>query len=297
MRDILIVTGLTGAGKSLLSVEYAQNFRNAHIINADASQLYNELKILTAFPSESAQNKVPHHLFGILSPQEKTSVAEWMNLADDTVNSLPNDANIIICGGTGFYIDAFLHGIAEIPPVPRDFRAKVQQKFQQLGSVAFYKELLKLDPDTNLHPNNTQRILRAYEVAAFTGKTLRHWWNCQPKRNIRAKILVILPSRDVLRSLCEVRIMRMLDNGLIDEICDFSKRYPNYSGGLCSAIGYKEAVLLSRSKISKNEFLNLVLTRTVQYAKRQSTWFRNRFPDAHFVENLNSGKFLLTQKY
>lgn len=296
MNDILIVTGLTGAGKSLLSVEYARKCRNAHIINADASQLYNELKILTAFPSEEDRNKVPHHLFGILSPQEKTSVAEWMNLVDNTVDSLPDDANIIICGGTGFYIDAFLHGIAEIPSVPADFRTEVQRKFQQLGSLAFYKELLKLDPDTTLHPNNTQRVLRAYEVVAFTGKSLHHWWNCQPKQNINAKMLVILPSRENLRRQCEIRIRHMLSDGLVDEVRDFSDRYPNYSGGLCSAIGYKEAMLLAFSKISEDEFLNLVLTHTMQYAKRQSTWFRNRFPDALFVENTNAGKLLLEPK-
>lgn len=293
MRDICIITGLTGSGKSALSVDYAKKCENVHIINADASQLYDELKILTAFPKKDEMDNIPHHLFGVLLPLKKPSVAEWVNMADDTIASLSSNAKVILCGGTGFYLDAFLHGIAEIPSIPNDFRLMVQQKFNQLGRDAFFAELQKIDPDTTLHPNNTQRVLRAYEVVAFTGKPLQYWWNSSPKRNIKAKMLVIIPPRSELRRRCEIRINRMLSDGLIDEVQDFISRYPDYSGGLCSAIGYREAVSVVQKKISENEFRSSVLTRTMQYAKRQSTWFRNKFPEAYFVEDTKEGKSFL----
>lgn len=295
MRKILIITGVTGSGKSALAMSYARMLqRNTEIINADASQLYSELKILTAFPNQEDVNEIPHHLFGILSPTEATSAAEWVDLVDDTLGKMPPNKAAIICGGTGFYIDALIHGIAKIPDIPQQVRNEVRQKFDKLGREIFYEELLKLDPQTKLHPNNTQRVLRAYEVAAYTGKTMQQWWDGQETQHRDISMLVVLPERKVLAQRCRTRLQTMLSDGLCDEVSDFVRRYPGYSGPLCSAIGYHEALSLANQKIPVSNFIDITLTHTMQYAKRQSTWFRNRFSQAKFVRNADEGMELLS---
>lgn len=295
MRKVLIITGVTGSGKSSLAMSYARMLQGqAGIINADASQLYNELKILTAYPNQEDMDEVPHHLFGILSPNETAAAGQWVDWADETLSKMPMEQTAVICGGTGFYIDALIHGIAKIPEIPPEVRSEIRQKFDKLGRTVFYEELLKLDPQTKLHPNNTQRVLRAYEVAAYTGKTMQQWWDSQEAQYRDISMIVVLPERKVLAQRCRTRLQTMLADGLCDEIADFAQRYPGYSGPLCSAVGYHEALSLVNKKIPVSNFIDITLTHTMQYAKRQSTWFRNRFSQAKFVQSANEGVEMLS---
>jgi tRNA dimethylallyltransferase len=287
----VVIAGPTASGKSDLAVKCVRHLREAYgveseIINADSVQLYNELKILTAYPSDEQLKSAPHRLYGILSPYENSSVAAWLDLAEKEIDRLRDEnKTAIICGGTGFYISALLNGISNIPKVPQDFRNEVAQKFQQIGRDEFFNLLAALDPEIceTLSKNDTQRILRAYEVAAYSGKPLSNWRKEEGKPGRQASSIVLLPPREKLNERCSARIEKMAKAGVVDEIKDFVKKYPNYDGPLRSVLGYREIVSFLNNEISLAESLRLTLIKTRQYAKRQSTWFRNQMKTSVIV--------------
>ncbi|MDR0677878.1 MAG: tRNA (adenosine(37)-N6)-dimethylallyltransferase MiaA [Holosporaceae bacterium] len=276
----LVVAGLTASGKSFLAEKCAQQLKDrwgiiAEIINADSIQLYNELKTLTAYPVDT--QSIAHHLYGILSPNEVSSAAFWRKLAIQKINELRQEGKIaIICGGTGFYIGALINGISDIPQIPQVFRKQTKEKFQILGRERFFDQLSKLDPELckTLHKNNTQRILRAYEVAAFTGKSISEWWKNDGEKSLNGSIITLLPPRDKLGERCRARVKSMIEAGGVGEVEDFLRRYPDYKGPLQKVIGYEEIISFLKGNISLDECMNLMYIKTMQYAKRQSVWFR-----------------------
>ena len=185
----------------------------------------------------------------------------------------------IVCGGTSFYIDALIDGLAEIPVIPDDFRSEISMQLHTMGRQAFFEQLQKLDPELGriLHPNDTQRILRASEVVQFTGIPLSQWWKKRTSSDFVFHHICIIPQRAVLRERCRLRLERMLDRGVLAEVKEFISCYPQYNGPLKKVIGFNEALEVLKGEISIDEFLEKTLTRTMQYAKRQSTWCRNKW--------------------
>ena len=294
MKDdpIVIIAGPTATGKTRVAIELAKNLDNeAEIINSDSVQLYKDLKILTAFPSESDLKKLPHHLFGILNADEKFSVTSWKNSAEKKIDEIHNKKKIpIICGGTGFYINSIINGISEIPEIPASYRKTVQEKFALMGREKFFEELCKMDKEIqfNLHPNNTQRILRAYEVVSFTKKPLSFWWkskNEKPKYSNIKSFIIIPEKKSDHNELILNRINEMINNGAIDEVDDFLKIYPEYDGPLTKVIGFYEIKSFLQNKISEEQLIEHMFIKTRQYAKRQSTWFRNKMENAIFIKS------------
>lgn len=290
MLPVFVVAGPTASGKTVFSIELAEKFREkeicCEIINADSIQLYNELKILTAFPNSKEMSRVPHHLFGILEPFEMYSVGKWKQVAEAKIDELHKQGKIpILCGGTGFYLNSIIQGIAKIPDVPENYRKEVWERFRKIGREKFMGELLKLDSDNKLNPNNTQRILRAYEVVSFTGKPLSYWWSQGSKSKYNdVKTLVLLPPKEKLWENILKRSIHMVDNGAIEEVQEFLSRYPNYKGPLDRVIGFIEIQDFLERKISKEQLIEHMFIQTRQYAKRQSTWFRNQMSDVMFAE-------------
>ncbi len=294
MLPVFVIAGPTASGKTGFSIKLADKFNEkgigCEIINADSIQLYSDLKILTAFPDSDEVGRVPHRLFGILGPSETYSVAKWRQAAEAEIDKLHSQGKIpILCGGTGFYLKAIIRGISNIPDVPEYHRQEVFEKFQTLGRSKFFEELSKLDPTNKLDINNTQRILRAYEVVTFTGKPLSYWWS-QGNNSKYSNIgkLVLLPPREKLMENIKKRAVQMIDNGAVEEVREFLSRYPNYHGPLDRVIGFAEIRDFLDQKISKEQLAESMFIKTRQYAKRQSTWFRNQMPDATFVEVVSS---------
>lgn len=290
LLPVFIVAGPTASGKTSLAIELAEKFKEKgnrfEIINADSIQLYNELKILTAFPSSDEMSRVSHHLFGVLDPFETYSVGKWKQQAEAKIDELHDQGKIpILCGGTGFYLNSIVNGIATIPDIPESHRKEVFEKFQRVGRAKFMEDLLKLDPGNQLDPNNTQRILRAYEVVSFTEKPLSYWWNQGNNSKYKnIKKLVLLPAKEKLRENILKRAVQMIHTGAVEEVQEFISRYPNYKGPLDRVIGFVEIQDFLNKKISKEKLIDLMFIRTRQYAKRQSTWFRHQMPDALFAE-------------
>ncbi|MDR2724453.1 MAG: tRNA (adenosine(37)-N6)-dimethylallyltransferase MiaA [Holosporaceae bacterium] len=290
--NIVVIAGPTASGKSDLAVRYVHylhdNFNvDAEIINSDSIQLYRELKILTSYPTEDLLRQVRHHLYGVLSPLETSSMSLWLDWTQEKISQLHQQNKIaIICGGTGLYIDALINGISDIPKIPEEFRSEVMNKFQQLGRDRFFKLLVALDPELckTLNKNNTQRILRAYEVASYTGKPLTSWWKGKKIKGRNVFSMLLLPPREKLNRRCLARLKKMMEAGAPEEVKNFIEKYPDYAGPLGNVIGYREIISLLSHKISYMECMQLMYNRTKQYAKRQYTWFRNKLKLTKIIE-------------
>ncbi|GHU13442.1 tRNA dimethylallyltransferase [Alphaproteobacteria bacterium] len=299
---LIFVAGPTASGKSFLAIEIADFLRKnyglgSEIINSDGIQLYDELKILTAFPSDDYLARAKHNMFGVLSPHDSSSVALWLEMATKEIKRVHSEKNVaIICGGTGFYMKALLDGIADIPEIPTEIRNNVRNRFLEVGRDQFFDEFKKMDTESLVNKGDTQRLLRAYEIVLFTGKPLSHWWPAQGRRSSLqddSVAIVLNPEREKLKQVCHNRICSMIKNGAIGEVEDFVKRYGNYSGSLANAVGYREISALLRHEISLPDCIEKMHMRTRQYAKRQSTWFRNQMKGASFFNDFGyASKFL-----
>ena len=172
-----LIAGPTASGKSALALEIARRERGT-IINADAMQVYAGLPILTAQPSLEDRAEIPHELYEVFDPTERSSAGIWLVLAQEAIDrTVKAERTPIVVGGTGLYFKALLEGLAEIPSIPKDLRDAAQKLYTELGPDAFRAELAKLDPASAEHikPNDKQRLIRAYEVALHTGKPIGYW--------------------------------------------------------------------------------------------------------------------------
>ena len=310
----ILIAGLTGSGKNLLSMRLAEVLKKkfqleAEIVNADSVQIYRDLKIIANHPTKSDFFALPHHLYEILAPYENSSAAFWVEKAREIIRKLNAENKIaIICGGTGFYIDALLHDISEIPTIPKEIRETVRLRYEKIGHEKFFDELRALDPvlTEKLHPNNTQRILRAYEVVLHTGKPLSEWWknsknfNALYKKeesNINSETIssfVLIPERSLLKNIIVERTKKMIASGAVEEIEEFIKNFPNYSGPLQKVIGFPEIKSMLNGEINSADCVEKIITKTMQYAKRQSTWFRHQLPEAKILQTFGYNEDLLT---
>jgi tRNA dimethylallyltransferase len=170
---LAVIAGPTASGKSALAISLAQR-TNGVIVNADSAQVYSDLRILSARPSEEEMGRVEHRLFGHRDGAEPCSAADWAAEALATLRHVHADGRLpILVGGTGLYLRTLLDGIAEVPPIAPEIRAEVR-----MAPVADnHRRLGGLDPEAagRLHPNDTTRVSRALEVVLSTGKPLRHW--------------------------------------------------------------------------------------------------------------------------
>ena len=179
-RKLVIISGPTGSGKSKIAIELAKLLKStcncaSEIINADSMQLYNELPILTAQPTKSAFNEIPHHLYSIIPPTTQMNVVEWNQKTCDLIDEmLANSILPIVVGGTGFYINSLMVGIPQAPQVTAEIREYAKKTLEIFGREKFYNQLLNADSriEYKIQKNDTQRILRAYEVLLATGKSI-----------------------------------------------------------------------------------------------------------------------------
>ena len=197
---ILVIGGPTASGKSRLAVDLAGAF-DGEIVNADASQVYRELAVLTARPGEPDLSAIPHHLYGVLSATERCSAGRWRTMALDAIAAIHRRGRLpIVVGGTGLYIQALIRGLAEIPPIPDAVRAAVGERLAAEGPAALHATLATRDPATaaRLAPADRQRIRRALEVLEATGRSITDWQAAQSDAAapVDAWTLVVDPPRE-----------------------------------------------------------------------------------------------------
>ena len=252
-------------------------------------QIYSELSVSTARPSETEMDGVPHHLLGFLLPDSDFSAADFCSMATDCVRVIRSRGNnVILCGGTGLYVQSFLENISFTgESADPQFRAKMHNVADLLGNSAVWSLLDAVDPDgaSALHPNNLGRVIRALEVYRSTGFTIEQQHRQSRREPSPYRFLVIcldFHDRQNLYARIDRRVDEMLQNGLEDEARVFYEKYGFDCGTARQAIGCKEFLPYFRGEIGLDAAVLHLKQQTRRYAKRQLTWFR-RMPYVHTI--------------
>jgi tRNA dimethylallyltransferase len=251
------------------------------IINADAMQCYAELRILTARPSLADEARVPHRLYGVLPAATPGNAAWWRQSALATLQEAREMGKTpILCGGTGMYMHALLHGIAEIPDPGAAARLESRSLLAAAGPAALHARLLAVDPETatKLRPSDSQRLARAYEVWLGTGHGLAYW-QARPTEALAGwtpRLILLDPPRPVLREAVETRLQAMLAAGALDELRDLLAKNLDPALPLMRAHGVPELTLYLNGEATLQAATTRAALATHQYTKRQATWFRHQ---------------------
>ena len=268
-QKIFVIGGPTASGKSSLAVRLATDL-NGCVVNADSIQVYKDLRVLSARPSDEEMQGIPHYLFGYVDAWTNPSLADWLDKAKEL---LPDVKNPIVVGGTGLYLEALMHGVSPIPDVDLAVRERVRN--MDLKEV---QSLIK-----NPRFKDPQRLRRALEVQLTTGKTLDYFYQLPKKKSIDADfyLIYVLPQREKVYEACEKRFVQMLQAGALEEVRHLNDIQA--TGGVLKAIGVPEIQAYFLGRLSKDEMIQQSVIATRQYAKRQMTWFRHHGSPRHIV--------------
>ena len=280
-RRALLISGPTASGKTALAL--AEAAKGGMIVNADASQVYDGWRVLTARPSQEEEAAVPHRLFGHVDAARRYSVGDWLrDVAAALAEARANDLRPIIVGGTGLYFTALTEGLADIPPPPESVRREVAERLETEGLGALVADLSARDPDTAAATDlaNPMRVTRALEVLAATGRGLSSWRAETPPPLIEsADRLLILPDRAALYARCDARFDAMIAAGALEEAQAMQARKLDPILPSMKAIGAPALMAHLRGEITLSEAAEQAKQATRNYAKRQMTWMRNRMRD------------------
>jgi tRNA dimethylallyltransferase len=273
-----VIAGPTASGKSAHALALAQA-ENGVIINADASQVYADLHILSARPSADDLARAPHRLFGTIDGATSCTAARWAGLARAEIAAAHAAGRLpILVGGTGLYLRTLLDGIAPVPAIPAAIRAEVRARDPAWVRTALEAE----DPAmaARLHPNDSQRNARALEVIRATGRSLLVWQQSPPEGGLAPEVSldarVIDWPRSALNARIDARIDQMWQAGALDEVRRLLARGLPESLPVMRAIGVPPLRALIEGRLTQAEALARWRLDTRQYAKRQSTWLRNQ---------------------
>lgn len=275
----LIVAGPTASGKSALALALAERLGGV-VINADAMQLYRDLRVLTARPSEADLARAPHDLYGVLPPSPPATAAWWREAALSALDHARRERRVpILCGGSGLYLQALVGGLAAIPPVSDAAREEARARLAALGPAALHAELAARDPETaaRLRPQDSQRLARALEVFLATGRGLAAWQAepATPPAGWRFAAILLDPPRAVLRAAIARRFAAMLEAGALAEVEALRAQNLDPALPILRAHGVPELSAYLRGEITLAEAARRAELVTGQYTKRQATWFRH----------------------
>jgi tRNA dimethylallyltransferase len=277
---VALIAGPTASGKSDLAVDLALAHGNAVVINADSAQVYADLRVLSARPTEDEMRGVPHRLFGTWDGAQACSAADWAAAAREEVISAHACGRLpILVGGTGLYLRTLLDGIAPVPPIDPAIRESVRAMPVAEAHAALARE----DPEraAALAPADTTRVARALEVVRSTGLPLAHWQSRREggiAQDIDLSPVILEAERKWLAARCDRRFEAMMEAGAPEEVSALLSRSLDLDLPVMRAIGVREISRWLDGEFTRAAALEAGQLATRQYAKRQATWFRHQLP-------------------
>ena len=242
-------------------------------------QIYKDMDIGTAKPTEKEMQGTKHYLIDFVEPNQRYSVAEFKKDAENAIEEvLEKDKTPIVVGGTGLYVDSLIYGI-EYPDIELDekYREELEKRADKEGLELLYNEAKKIDPQAieKISKNDKKRILRILEIYKATGKNKTEQEKESRKNGIKYdyKVFAINMDREILYDRINKRVDIMIENGLIEEVEKLLKKYTEFPTAM-QGLGYKEVVEYLQGKITKEEMIENIKRETRRYAKRQITWFK-----------------------
>jgi tRNA dimethylallyltransferase len=286
LRRALLIAGPTASGKSAAALALAKSF-GATIVNADSMQVYKDLRILTARPTPDEERLAPHRLFGAVDGAVNFSVGRWALAAGDVLAGV-GAGPVIFVGGTGLYFRALTDGLSDIPPVPEAVRTQVRGKAAGRATPELHDELRAIDPETavRLNPSDRQRILRALEVVAATGRPLVSFLGARAAPVLAPGEwagLYLAPERATLGQRIDARFDVMLARGALDEVAALIERRLDPALPVMRAHGVPHLIAHLEGRMTLDEAAKRSKLDTRHYAKRQFTWARHQLSGFQWV--------------
>jgi len=276
-NNLIVIVGPTGVGKTEISVKLAKEI-NGEIISADSLQIYKELNIGTAKPTEEQRSIVKHHLIDVYEPTEEVNAFHYSKMCRETIRLIISNNKIpIIVGGTGLYIKATIDGIFESPPIDKNVRMLLEEKCKKNGLDFLFNELKKVDylSAKRIHTNDKFRIIRALEVYESTGVPISKLQQFRkPLEGINVIMIGIDMDRAYLYKRINERVDLMIKNGLVDEVKRIISKYGSSNIPALKGLGYRQIYDYLKGKCSLDKAIDLTKRDTRRYAKRQITWFK-----------------------
>jgi tRNA dimethylallyltransferase len=285
----VLIAGPTASGKSALALEKARTTGGV-IVNTDAMQVYDVLRVVTARPSDDDLAAAPHLLYGHVPPAKRFSTGDWLRAVTALLSEL-GERTAIFVGGTGLYFDALTKGFAEVPEVPPDIVREVEAELAGLDRAARARLIAERDPETArlLKAPDPQRVARALAVLKATGRPLAQFQR-EAQRGLledyAVERIVLNPERGVLRGRIAQRFEGMLGAGAAEEVEALLALNLDPKLPAMKAIGVREIGDWLAGRASREEAVERAITASRQYAKRQRTWFRNRMADWTWIDPL-----------
>ena len=278
MEKVIVICGPTASGKTGLSIELAKKIKG-EIVSADSMQIYQEMDIGTAKPTQEEKQGITHYVMDFVSPEERYSVADYKKEAKKAIKEIIAKGKIpIVVGGTGLYIDSLIYEI-EYPSIEFDenYRRNLEERVKKEGLETLYKEAKETDPLAiqKISQKDEKRILRILEIYHATGKTKTEQEIESRKKPLEYDYQVygLKWDRELLYQRINKRVDQMLQQGLIEEVKGILKKHDKFPTAM-QGLGYKEVVQFLKGDTTEEEMIEKIKMETRRYAKRQMTWFR-----------------------
>lgn len=288
-KNLLILLGPTGVGKTDISIKLAQKIPDIEIISADSMQIYKYMDIGTAKPKKNILKAIKHHMIDIVEPSDNFDVTQYSKLTAKIVLDIFKRGKIpVLMGGSGLYISSIINPLFTGPAKNIEYREILEDEEKIHGKKYLHEILSKIDPisASKIEPNDLRRIIRALEVYKSSGKTISYLQKKTSNSNAKFnyQIMGLKKDRKLLYQIINLRVDKMIKDGFIEEVKML--REMGYKEDLNSmqGLGYKQINKHLNGVYTKEEAIDLIKIETRHYAKRQMTWFNNKIENIQWID-------------
>ncbi len=275
---LILVLGVTASGKGSLAFELARTL-GGEIVSIDSMKVYRRMDVGTAKPTAEKRRQIPYHLIDVVEPSESFSVDRFLDLANETIDAiLARGKAVVAVGGTALYIKTLLFGLFDGPGEDPHIRRRLHDRFVAEGGTVLHEQLRSVDPEAaaRIHPNDQRRIVRALEVYELTGRPISSFQQqFASDRMLRDwTILGLRRDKSVESQRIKLRVMRMIDQGLAQEVRSLLAEDKPLSQQARAAIGYAEMIEHLEGRMTLEDAVEKIKVNTRKLAKAQRTWFK-----------------------